>query len=35
MRLHKKYIVLVSALSCMLLAACDKLQDGYDYNKSF
>jgi uncharacterized surface protein with fasciclin (FAS1) repeats len=35
MHTHKRSIILLSALGCLLLAACNKLQDGYDYNKSF
>ena len=32
---NKFFILLVSALGCLAIAGCDKLQDGYDYNQSF
>ena|SRR5688500_13932308 len=35
MKINKQFIVLLSVLSCILFLGCDKLQDGYDYERSF
>lgn len=35
MKSIKQYILPIAAFCCLTLAACDKLQDGFDYNQSF
>jgi len=35
MKNRKQYIIVTSILCCLAFAGCKKLQDGYDYNKSF
>jgi hypothetical protein len=35
MKSIKQYIIPIAAFCCLTFAACDKLQDGFDYNPSF
>lgn len=35
MKSIKQYILPIAAFCCLTLAACDKLQDGFDYHQSF